>query len=133
MGHLIDSDVAIHWRDGDAGIRAQVAALPTLPALSIISCIELENGIYRIAGEEDARRARLDFMLGQLNILPFGSAERAAYANILRSAGPAKRKTNDRMIAATALVHGLTLITVNGRDFSDVPGLKLEIWSGGAT
>jgi len=32
------------------------------------------------------------------------------------------------MIAAAALVHDLTVITMNGNDFRDVPGLKLEIW-----
>lgn len=32
------------------------------------------------------------------------------------------------MIAATALVHGLVLITLNGRDFTDVPDLDLEVW-----
>jgi predicted nucleic acid-binding protein len=32
------------------------------------------------------------------------------------------------MIAATALVHGPPLVTLNGRDFRDVPGLELIEW-----
>jgi hypothetical protein len=36
-----------------------------------------------------------------------------------------------RMIAATALVEGLTLITVNGEDFRDVPGLEFLVWEAG--
>ena len=32
------------------------------------------------------------------------------------------------MIAATALVEGLTLITTNGDDFRDVPELELVEW-----
>jgi tRNA(fMet)-specific endonuclease VapC len=32
------------------------------------------------------------------------------------------------MIAATALAHDLTLITMNGKDFRDLPGLKLVEW-----
>ena len=32
------------------------------------------------------------------------------------------------MIAAQAIAIGATLITMNGSDFQDIPGLTLEIW-----
>lgn len=32
------------------------------------------------------------------------------------------------MIAATSLVHDLTLVTHNTQDFKNVPGLRLEDW-----
>ncbi|QMW22741.1 PIN domain-containing protein [Sandaracinobacteroides saxicola] len=34
-----------------------------------------------------------------------------------------------RMIAATALVRGLPLATLNPDDFADVAGLRVEDWS----
>jgi len=34
----------------------------------------------------------------------------------------------DLMIASTALVHDLTLVTHNTQDFKNVPGLRLEDW-----
>jgi tRNA(fMet)-specific endonuclease VapC len=34
----------------------------------------------------------------------------------------------DLMIAATARVHDLTLVTHNTRDFQSIPGLRLEDW-----
>ena len=37
---------------------------------------------------------------------------------------------NDTMIAATALVHKLTLVTHNTRQFNRVPGLRIEDWEG---
>jgi tRNA(fMet)-specific endonuclease VapC len=35
---------------------------------------------------------------------------------------------NDALIAAIAVTHGLTVITHNTREFSRVPGLKIEDW-----
>ena len=34
----------------------------------------------------------------------------------------------DLLIAATALVHDLTLVTHNVRDFANVPGLMVQDW-----
>lgn len=39
-----------------------------------------------------------------------------------------RRRIIDRMIAAQALLHDATLVTMNGEDFKDIPGLKLLIW-----
>ena len=51
-----------------------------------------------------------------------------AYRQIVATCGYSRRRILDRMIAATALAHSLTLITLNGSDFSDIPGLQLETW-----
>ena len=42
--------------------------------------------------------------------------------------GYSRRKLLDRMIAAQALVHRATLVTLNEDDFRDIPGLHLESW-----
>lgn len=61
-----------------------------------------------------------------LPLLDFDMAQ--AYGTILQTTGFSCRKIIDRMIAATALIEGLTLITYNGDDFVDVPGLELLVW-----
>lgn len=40
-----------------------------------------------------------------------------------------KRASYDRLIAAHALSHGLTVVTDNEADFEDIPGLKVENWA----
>ena len=62
--------------------------------------------------------------------LPYGEAEAKMYARIradLEHRG-LPIGSNDTMIAAIALVHGVTLVTHNVREFSRVPGLLIEDW-----
>jgi tRNA(fMet)-specific endonuclease VapC len=42
-----------------------------------------------------------------------------------------KRASYDRLIAAHALSHGLTLVTDNEGDFDDIPNLNVENWAKG--
>jgi len=52
----------------------------------------------------------------------------SSYRERLDSAGYSRRKPLDRMIAARALVHRVTLVTFNPDDFSEVPGLSSLVW-----
>ncbi len=130
MRFLIDTNVAIHLRDGDIRVGERLIELGPDHHLSIVSRVELENGVYAEPDETMLRRRALDRMLEQIETLDFGTPEIATYREIVAAIGYSRRKTTDRMIAATALVHGLTLITFNGRDFRDVPGLQIEAWEG---
>lgn len=124
---LFDTDVVIHLRDGDHWIEDQVAGLVPPFFISAISRIELENGIAQEPGGR--RRALLDQVLSYVTTLDFRAQEIAAYRRIIETTGYSRRKTADRMTAATALTHDLTLVTFNGRDFRDVPGLNLLEWA----
>ena len=125
MPALIDTDVAIELRDGDAWIKQQMEHLTPPLHISAITRVELENGIQREPKRASLKQARLDYLLTNVATLNFGADEVAAYRRILENTGYSRRKTADRMTAATALVHGLPLVTLNSRDFKDVPGLKL--------
>jgi tRNA(fMet)-specific endonuclease VapC len=128
MAFLLDTNVAIHLRDGDAAITAKVAALPGAVLFSIVTRVELEGGVYREPAYASARRARLDAMLSAIPTLAFDDLAAETYGNIVASAGYSRRKMLDRMIAAQALVHRATLVTMNARDFADVPGLVVLAW-----
>lgn len=127
MPVLVDTGIAILMRDagGSAGFLRD---LEPPVHLSAISRVELENGVYRFAALRDIRPRSLDLILRNMPTLEFGEPEIAAYREIVSAIGHSRRKTLDRMIAATAIVHGLTLVTLNGADFTDIPGLDLEAW-----
>ena len=128
MAYILDTDVAIHLRDRDVAITLRTADLESPILLSIISRVELEGGVYRDPSMSALRRTRLDLMLSTLPVLVFDEAAADAYRGIIEVAGYSRRKLLDRMIAAQALAHRATLVTCNGDDFRDVPGLKLLEW-----
>lgn len=126
MAYLLDTNVAIHLRDGDPRISAKVAALDEAILLSIVTRVELEGGVHRDAADAPARRARLDTLLRAIPVLAFDDAAADAYAAIVASYS--RRKLLDRMIAAHALVHRATLVTMNAADFRDIADLELLAW-----
>jgi tRNA(fMet)-specific endonuclease VapC len=128
MAFLLDTNVAIHLRDGDATVAAKVVALPGAVMISIITRVELEGGVYRDVSQARVRRARLDVLLKAIPTLVFDDIAAAAYGSIVATVGYSRRKLLDRMIAAQAIVHRAELVTLNVADFSDVPGLAVHVW-----
>jgi tRNA(fMet)-specific endonuclease VapC len=128
LAYLLDTNIVIRLRDGEAAIEDRVAALSASAVLSIITRIELEGGADRDPANAHARRASLDEILEGMPVLAFGDADADAYRRIVEAVGYSRRKLLDRMIAAQALVHRATLVTQNPADFQDIPGLELEVW-----
>lgn len=109
--------------------------LPTDLHLSVVSVGELRRGIIRL--EPGRRRDDLDYWLAQLilrfddRILPvdLDVTERwASLAEAQRAAGRSADMT-DELIAATAHVHGLTIVTRNVRHFEHSGCRLLSPWS----
>lgn len=128
MAYVLDTNVAIHLRDGDAAVTDRVAALDGAVLMSIVTRVELEGGVHREPEHAAIRRARLDTMLAAIPTLAFDDVSADAYAGIVAHAGYSRRKLLDRMIAAQALVHRAALVTLNADDFRDIPGLQVEAW-----
>lgn len=128
MAYILDTNVAIHLRDGDAATAARVAALDDAVLISIVTRVELEGGVYRDPADALARRARLDVVLSAIPALAFDDAAANAYAKIVAQSGYSRRRLLDRMIAAQALLHRATLVTMNPDDCSDIAGLQVKVW-----
>ncbi len=128
MAYLIDTNVAIHLRDGDPDVADRILALDDAIFLSVVSRVELDGGVHRDANDAAVRRARLDVLLAAIPTLAFDDDAADAYAAIIAHAGYSRRKLLDRMIAAQALVHRATLVTMNPGDFGDIPALNIWAW-----
>ena len=125
---FIDTDVAIALRDADRATLRLIDDLPELPVISMITRIELENGVNAEPGLERLRRRLLDRFLETIAIEMFTHADILAYGAIVYDLSYDRRTTLDRLISAQAIARDATLITRNGRDFRRIEGLKLEEW-----
>ena len=125
---FIDTNIAIALRDNETDTRERVRALGRLPVLSMITRIELENGVNVEPAGVSMRRALLDRLLETLRVEMYTPADIYAYGQIVYDLGHDRRLTLDRLIAAQAIARDATLITRNGKDFRRIEGLKLMEW-----
>jgi predicted nucleic acid-binding protein len=102
--------------------------------LSVVSVGELRFGVERLPlGAKRIKLQRtLDDWIIEFNrrILPFDLETALVWGKLLRQAGKKQRSLPrvDAMLAATAEVHGLTLVTRNVRDFEGWGGPVLNPW-----
>ena len=129
MAYLIDTNIAIHARDGTEAVLEQLATHSGEILLSALSLAELQRGLYRHSTFTAIRKARLEVLLRGLPVLPFDADAAIAYGRIIAQCGWAKGRDYDRMIAAHAMSTKSILVTANEADFRDIPGLALENWT----
>jgi tRNA(fMet)-specific endonuclease VapC len=125
---FIDTNVAIALRDVEPETLGLVQELDELPVISMITRIELENGVNAEPGLERHRRHLLDRLLETISVEMFTHADILAYGAIVYDLSYDRRLTLDRLIAAQAIARDATLITRNGKDFRKIEGLKLVEW-----
>jgi tRNA(fMet)-specific endonuclease VapC len=126
--YLIDTNIAIHARDGTEKVLDKLAQHGGEVLLSALSLVELQRGLYRDPRSTAIRQARLEVLLQALPVLPFDVAAAVAYGRIIAQCGWTKGRDYDRMIAAHAISSGCVLATNNVGDFRDIPNLSFENW-----
>jgi tRNA(fMet)-specific endonuclease VapC len=130
--YLLDTDIASYIM-GDKS-RNLLKKLQTVPTSAVcISAITKSEILYgvEISPRQQKDRAAFEFLLRHIEVLDYPAEAAADYGKIraeLKARG-ALIGPNDTLIAAHARSLGLTLVTKNMREFSRVPGLKLENWA----
>ncbi len=129
MAYLIDTNIAIHARDGTEAVLNKLAMHEGRILLSALSLVELQRGLYREPALTALRNARLSVLLAGIPVLPFDATAAQAYGRIIAQCGWVKSRDFDRMIAGHALSTASVLITDNLSEFRDIPALKIENWT----
>lgn len=131
MRYLLDTNTCIYYLNAPVptGLVERFQTLgPEALALSTITVAELAFGAER-SSRAAANRRRVALFTAELRCLPFDErcAERFGGLKASVQAGGVSLADFDAAIAATAQVHGLTLVS-HDRALLAIPGLDLEDW-----
>lgn len=138
MSLLLDTNVVSELRKAKSG-RANARVLrwaESVPAgrlyLSAISLLELEMGVLQVERRDGVQGALLRAWLEEQVLPAFAARVLAVDAAVaLRCAKlqvPSRLSERDALIAATALVHGMTVVTRNTADFAAGGVALLNPW-----
>ena len=136
--YLLDTNVVAEMRKGrtrkaDRNVIAWADSVPAVRLfLSVISVLEIEIGVLLAERRDLAQGAVLRSWLDLHVMTAFaGRILPVDTAVVRRCAGlhvPDKRPDRDALIAATALVHGMTVVTRNVSDFTPTGVTIVNPW-----
>jgi predicted nucleic acid-binding protein len=127
--YLLDTNIVSlldpRRREGAGGIPAWIRRNGAHLSLSAVTLMELEAGVLKLrregkhkrADEYEGLRQKITDDFGE-RVMSFDAAVALAAARLAEAARPAVIEWKDLVIAATAKVHGLTILTRNLRHFA---------------
>lgn len=133
---LVDTNVWSELRNrrrADANVKAWAEVSDNAEIfLSVVTVFEIERGILLKERRDPAQGARLRTWLEQRVLEPFKCRILLIDVDIARVCAklhvPDPRPERDALIAATALVHGLTVVTRNTADFVPMGIALINPW-----
>jgi tRNA(fMet)-specific endonuclease VapC len=128
MAVLIDTDLLIDLERGVGSPPLKTLLGEEDRAISVITVSELLHGVHRAAGACRARRsAFVEHLLAGLGAIPITDSVARVHADLWAqlSASGEQIGAHDLWIGATAVAHGLAVVTGNVADFRRIPGLRV--------
>ena len=134
---LLDTNVISELRRPDKADRNVVAWASAIPAasffVSAISILEIELGALLVARKDAEQGAVLRAWIDHQILLRFDdrilAVDTAVTQRCARLHVPDPRSERDALIAATAMVHGLTVVTRNVADFEPTGVALTNPWA----
>ncbi len=126
MGVLIDTSVFIEQERGGRLLERVVGEESW--GISVVTVSELLHGVHRAVGAiRNRRRAWVEELLAGSEAVPITTPVARVHAELWASLAEqgAVIGQHDLWIGATALTHGLGVVTRNERDFGRLPGLRV--------
>lgn len=137
--YLLDADVLtlyLQHADQHPALVSRIQSLrPERVRVSVVAAQEVIQGAFNLirqnqqTGKSTTGYRLLASLLQDLAfaILPFDDAANAVYNTL--PAAVKRVGANDCRIAASALVHGYSVVTRNTRHFGQIPGVRFEDWT----
>ena len=130
MGVVLDTSILIAAERGQLRFQSLLESLGDEPiGLAAITASELLHGCHRAPdpGTRARRAAFVEALIAMIPVVPFGPPEARRHAELwaelARTGGPIG--PHDLLIGATALARGHAVATLNQREFSRIPGIRL--------
>jgi predicted nucleic acid-binding protein len=136
---ILDTDTMTHFSYGKGNVRQRVESVgeDEQLAVTLITWHELLRGradsLLKAADEEELRKAMERFrqteaMLADFLVLPVDDGAVQQFGRLRKDKKLKKIGRADLLIACIALAQDALLATRNTKDFSLVPGLRIENW-----
>ena len=128
MKYLLDTNAVIALMKRQHGMQQRVLAAGLQNcAVSEITLAELYVGLFK--GKDSRQKAEVDAVRRLFTILPITPAIECYAMNRAQLELNGTRIDDfDLLIGSTAIYHGLTVVTHNGRHFDRIPGIHVEDW-----
>ena len=126
MNYLVDSDWAIHYLRGAQPVIDRLQPL-THEGVGIISVAELYHGVFRSRNPQRAEE-NLNGFLSRMTVVGLNHDIRKLFGRERAKLQLRRIRVPDfdLMIGCTAVLHGLTLLTNNRRDFENIETINIE-------
>jgi tRNA(fMet)-specific endonuclease VapC len=128
---LLDTCIVSDFAQGRPEVLARIkAAAPNDLAASVVTEMEVAYGLLLNPRLAARLRPVMDDFFGAIRVLPY---DRKAAGATAQTRAYLKRRGRpigayDVLIAGTAIVNGLVLVTSNLLEFKEVEGLSVEDW-----